>query len=205
MNSRTKVQLSNSEIEKIFISAGIENITDIQPLGAGEYNAVYSAKSEGTEYALKIAPKKETPVLAYERSMLQTELYWYSRMKSIEGVSVPKIYYSDLSCKIAPCEFFIMEKIQGGHLNSMKLTDDEKFYAQREKALFAARLHKMKNDRYGYVQNGLHDDWYQALRHMTLALLNDCKLKGKRSRRGERLLRLIDKHSEILKKPSALW
>ena len=45
MISKTKYKIENKEIEKIFRAAGIGGITGISPLGAGEYNAVFSVST----------------------------------------------------------------------------------------------------------------------------------------------------------------
>lgn len=54
MISKTKYKIENKEIEKIFRAAGIGGITGISPLGAGEYNAVFSVSTREKEYVLKM-------------------------------------------------------------------------------------------------------------------------------------------------------
>lgn len=58
MISKTKYKIENKEIEKIFRAAGIGGITGISPLGAGEYNAVFSVSTREKEYVLKITPAR---------------------------------------------------------------------------------------------------------------------------------------------------
>ena len=69
MISKTKYKIENKEIEKIFRAAGIGGITGISPLGAGEYNAVFSVSTREKEYVLKIAPAQEAPVMTIRPSL----------------------------------------------------------------------------------------------------------------------------------------
>jgi aminoglycoside phosphotransferase (APT) family kinase protein len=113
---------------------------------------------------------------------------------------VPKIYAADADKQRIPTAYFIMEKLPGKPMNRMDFSKEEKRAAAAEMARMAAQLHSIKNDRFGYIQNGLHDDWHQAIRAMTQALIHDCTRKGKRSPRGERLLVYIEKYKDILRK-----
>lgn len=56
MKSKTKYLLSNEIIEKCFVKAGFNKISNIATLGAGMYNSVYSVTADGKDYAIKIAP-----------------------------------------------------------------------------------------------------------------------------------------------------
>ena len=93
-----------------------------------------------------------------------------------------------------------MEKLSGKQLDQMNFSDSEKAQASSITATMAAQIHKVKNDRFGYLQNGLYDDWYQAIRAMTQSLLDDCARVGKKSKRGKKLLAYIDRYQDILKK-----
>lgn len=77
MISRTKFKIDRTTIESLFCSAGIAGAREISPLGAGEYNAVFSATAHGKEYAIKIAPPKDVPILTYEQGMMRAEVFWY--------------------------------------------------------------------------------------------------------------------------------
>ena len=46
---------------------------------------------------------------------------------------------------------------------------------------------------------GLYDSWYEALRSMAEALVNDCKALGYETPDGEEFIRLIDRHESILR------
>ena len=198
MVSRTKYKIDDAAIAALFRSAGLGEAAEIAPLGAGEYNAVFSVTAGGKEYALKIAPTDDIAVLTYEKDMMASEVFWYKQMRQHTTITVPEIYAVDFERQQIPTNYFIMEKLPGLPLDKMRLSAEEKKDADAQKARMAAQIHKVKSDRFGYIQNELYDDWHQAIRAMVQALLEDCARKGKPSKRGKRLLALIDQHKNVL-------
>ena len=80
--SRTKYNATNEEIALLFEKHGLGRVVDTAPLGDGEFNAAYKVTIEGgREYALKIAPPENATVLTYEKNMMDSEVFWYRRMK----------------------------------------------------------------------------------------------------------------------------
>ena len=198
MISRTKYKIDLCEIPALFEAAGIPGACEIAPLGDGEFNAVFCAKANGREYVVKIAPPDGMPVLTYERNMMEAEVFWYRMLRERAGVRVPEVVFSDFSRTLLPVPYFIMERLPGSPLHKVGLTAEERALAADETARMAARMHAVANDRFGYVQNGLHGNWYEAVREMTAQLLGDCRRVRRRSRRGERLLREIDRFRAVL-------
>ncbi len=60
MISKTKFMVEDITILKLFEKAGIYDVNQIKLLGAGEFNSVYLAKAENTEYIIKISPASNT-------------------------------------------------------------------------------------------------------------------------------------------------
>ncbi len=199
MISRTKYPITNDEIRFLCKQANLGEVEKAQPLGAGEYNAVYSVQTSDGEFVLKIAPPESVPVMTYEQGMMEAEIFWYEQMRAQSGIRVPRIVYSDLARTAFPAEFFFMERIPGKQLNEMDFSEEEKAAAAGTTARMAAELHRIKGERFGYLQMGLHDDWYEAFRAMVESLVADGKRQGRSSRRGERLLKYIDDYKDILK------
>lgn len=195
MVSKTKFVINNDKIEEIFRKHGIENIKSISPLGAGEYNAVFEIVANKC-YVLKLAPDSTTAVLTYENKMMSSEVFWYEQIRKHTDIRVPKIYFTDYSKSIIPTEYFVMEKLEGEHRNPAKLG---KYEVRESTALMLAKIHKIKNDKYGYIQNQLYDNWYDALCSMINNLLEDAKKVGKHSKNGEKLLSYVHKYKSILK------
>lgn len=200
MESRTKLALSESTVRRLFAAAGISEITDIEPLGAGEFNAVYAAKGNKQAYVFKVAPSEETGVLHYEQGMMRAEVFWYSQMREYTDIRVPKVYHTDFSHELIPADWFIMERLPGEQLDKIHLSAGEKEAVERRLAQMVASMHGVTNDRFGYVQNELYADWYSALHAMTENLLQDARKKSKRSKRGEQLLRAIERHRAVLQR-----
>ncbi len=200
MISRTKPDLDLKSIQKIFDNTVLGNVVEAHTIGDGEYNAVYLVKTDNREYILKVSPFDSTGILTYENDMMRSEVYWYAQMRAHTDISVPVVYYKDFSRKIIPADFFIMEKIDGRQLNNAGLTKEERHACKRLIAQMAAQLHKVTNNQYGYIQNGLYEDWYTAIRSMVNNLIKDCVRAGKRTKRGKKLLYYIDQNRDILKK-----
>lgn len=199
MQSKTKFLLDDITIKMLFKKAGIDGVKSISPLGDGMYNAVYEVVAD-KPYVLKIAPKKDVAVLTYESSMMKSEVYWYSVMREKTDIRVPDVYYFDFSCELIPTEWFVMEKMEGQTRGNFKMTDEEKADVNAKTAQMVSKMHSVRNDKFGYIQNGLYDNWYLALRSMVSNLLNDLKRVNKHSKRGEKLLSYIDEYKDVFEK-----
>lgn len=200
MRSRTKLEIDQKTVIRLFEKAGIDGAENISPLGAGEYNSVYSVDAAGKAYAIKIAPQGSAKILTYEQKMMAQEVYYYSLMKERAQIRVPEIYYSDFSKTEIPSEFFIMERLQGKQLDLAGLSDQQQEEAGQKLAAMVAKMHSVKGEKFGYRQNGLHDNWHLALRAMVTNLVEDCSHLGRKTHRGKQLLKYIDKHQPVLEK-----
>lgn len=200
MKSKTKFLVDDAMAVKLFESAGLKNINSISLLGDGEFNAVYQCESDGKWYVLKIAPDSNAPTLIYEKDMIKAEVYWYDMIRTNTDIKVPQVYYYDSSKKLVPTSYFVMEKLEGDNPSNMKMSAEEKHDFGSNLAVMCSKIHKVRGEKFGYIQNELHDDWYTAIRSMVVNLLEDAKAKGKRSKRGLKLLSYIDKHKAILQK-----
>lgn len=198
MVSRTKYLLDDKTVTRLFENAGITGITSIAPLGAGEYNAVYAVRADKA-YVLKVAPAADTPILTYEKEMMQSEVYWYSLLRTQTDIRVPEVYFADDSKTLIPTAYFIMEKLEGTQMDKFRMTAEEKTECSRRVAQMVAQLHKIQNTEFGYVQNGLYGNWYDALTSMLENLICDAERVGKKSPKGRKLLAYARKYESILK------
>lgn len=200
MVSKTKFELDERTIKTLFSAAGLEPVTAIAPLGAGEFNAVYTVTANNIACVLKIAPPDDAPILIYERGMMAAEVFWYEQMRTYTNIRVPRVYFQDFSRTLIPADYFIMERLPGKTLDQMNLTATQKEQASAEMAKMAAALHTIKNNQFGYIQGQTYDNWYFAIRANFKNLLRDCEKKGKKSKRGEKMLALIDRYQAVLEK-----
>lgn len=200
MISRTKPELSTEEIQNIFADACLGNVKSAEKLGDGEYNAVYDVITDMGNYVLKVSPLDKTGILTYEQDMMRTEVFWYAQLRTHTNIKVPYVYYKDFSHKVYPADFFIMERMQGEQLNNAKISPDERLWCEQEIAKMTAQMHKITNDKYGYLQNTLYDNWYLAYKSMVSNLIADAKRANHRSKKAEKLLLYADKYKAVLEK-----
>ena len=202
MKSKTKYIATEEEIKREFAQNGI-NILSIDTLGDGEFNAAYKASDGQKDYVLKIAPPADVTVVNHEHDMMRAEVFWYKQMAEKTDIRIPKVYAVDTSKKRIDSECFIMEMINADPLTKINVSDEENAKIQEMKIRMLTKIHAIKNDKFGYIQVGLHDTWYEAIRDMASNLVADCKKFGYETPDGERFLEFIDKHKEILKKVPA--
>ena len=198
--SKTKYEASKEEIKALFSFHKMGNVLDVAALGNGEFNAAYKVTCDnGTDYALKIAPPEGASVLSYEKTMMEAEVFWYSQMHEKTDILCPRVFISDFSKRIVKSNCFIMEMMAGKALWEAGLSDQEYEAVQKQKISMLTKIHRIANDRYGYIQTGLDDSWYEALKNMALRLVADCKKLGHDTPDGETFLRFIDKHEKLLR------
>ena len=198
MISRTKVELKQEDIAAVCASAGYADIQNVHPLGAGEFNAVYAFDSGGEAYALKIAPGADMPVMTYEHDMMRSEVFWYGQLQKHTDVETPEIVHTDFSRSLMPSDFFVMRRVPGTQMNETEFTPQERINANRLLPQLAAKMHQIRHKGYGYPQNGFYDTWAKALTAMTEAMITDAAKMGQPCENGERMLRLIRKHTPVL-------
>ena len=143
--------------------------------------------------------------MTYEKDMMRAEVFWYRQMREHTPITVPDVYFEDFERKQIPTDYFIMEKLSGKQLDQMKFSGSEQVQSNSITATMAAQIHKIKNDQFGYIQNGLYDNWYQAIRAMTQSLLDDCARAKKKIKTRRKLLACIDRYQDVLKKRNVAW
>ncbi len=200
MISRTKYQIEEDAVLRVFAAAGIPGVISAAPLGDGEFNAVYLVCAGEKRYVLKIAPLDTAPVMTYEQDMMASEVFWYGILREKTTIRVPEVYCSDFSRTILPVPYFIMEYLPGEPLNKAALTPEERAQTERLLPAMAAQLHAIKSAQCGYPQNKLFENWYDAIHAFVVQTLADCAKKRHRSRKGERLLRQIELNRNVLER-----
>ncbi|MFA5006921.1 MAG: aminoglycoside phosphotransferase family protein [Candidatus Izemoplasmatales bacterium] len=199
MESRSKIVLDRSTIVRLFAKAGIEGVESIAPLGAGEFNALYAVKARGVEHVLKVAPTDRRRMLSYERGMMAEEVRFYAWMREKTPIRVPSVRYADFTGTDLPSPWFIMERLPGTTVDRAGLTAAEREVAFRQTAAMVASLHEVRGAGFGYVQNGLHADWHEALAAMVGNLIEDARRFRMPCPRGRRLLRAVHAHADVLR------
>ena len=187
MKSRTKYPVSESELRKIFEAAELGELQSYRHMTNGWFNTVVDVTTTQGEYVIKIAPPPSVRVLLQEHNLLAQELRFYDLLRE-NDIALPQIYHSDLTRTLLPCHYFIMEKLQH------KLRDNKAEHVQQLKDTFRS----IEGTGFGYEQLGLEPNWHLGLRSMVQSFIDDCVVFGKPCRKGEKLLKMIDKHRDIL-------
>ena len=203
MISRSKPDVSAVQIQKMFDNACLGKVESYCKLGDGEYNAVFDVVTDMGNYVLKVSPLDKTEILTYEQDMMRGEVFWYAQIRTHTDVKVPYVYYKDFSHTVFPSDYFIMERMDGEQLNNARLSTEEQCWCNEEIARITAKFHKVSNDKFGYLQNELYDNWYLALKSMIEKLIQDIERAGKHTRCGKKLLFCTEKYKDILKKVPA--
>lgn len=198
--SKTKYQATNEEIVALFARHGIKGITEISPLGDGEFNAVYKVVTPENSYALKIAPSANAAVVNFEHDMMRSEVYWYGEISKHTSITIPQVIATDFTHQDIRSDCFIMTLLDAQPLWKSGLNEEQYARAAEKKIEMLTMIHRVKGERFGYVQVGLHDTWYAAIRSMTERLIADCEALGKKTPDGHKFLQFIDQHKATLEK-----
>lgn len=200
MKSKTKYFIDEEKIKEIFSLAKLGDAINISELKAGEFNAAYFVATEDREYVLKIAPLNNKNTLTYEKDIMEREVAFYKCISEQTDVKTPYIYFHDDTKHIIPSNYFIMEKLCSIPLSDCKIEKVERDNAYSKIGEMVASLHNIKGKGFGYEQNGLQNNWYEAIKSMTENLINDCRKYNKKLKAGHKLLNYIETCKDILLK-----
>lgn len=200
IQSKTKYEATKEDIVQIFAKHGMPEICEIETMGNGEFNAAFKVcTADKKEYVLKIAPPIGSRILTYENHMMESEVFWYEKMRENTDILIPKVYVSNFSKDIISASYFIMEKMEGKPLWEVGFSNEEYEKVQEQKIYMLTQIHRIHNDRFGYQQTGLQSSWYEAIRGMVLNLIRDCEALGIQTPNGHKLLMAINQHEELLR------
>lgn len=224
MESRTKAILTIEEVRKALSNAfaRVENGNSnsngngngnaagqldmrqlvIEELKGGEFNCAFRARCGEKGYVIKFGPIEGTKVLTYENHMMRQEVRYYKLLQEAE-IRTPQILFSDFTRKEFPMDYFVMEEIQSVTLQDARLTEEQSEKLLEELAKETALLHRTHSRRFGYEQNGLHDDWYHAYCAMLKNLKKDARAVKVEIPEIDMLLLYAKLSKNILKKVQA--
>jgi aminoglycoside phosphotransferase (APT) family kinase protein len=126
MESKTKNRKTQEQVarmvERAFDGATLAAGEDaVRELKEGWFNAAYDARlADGREVILKIAPRPDAEVLAYEQNIMATEVATMRLVRANPAIPVPEIYYFDTARDICDSDYFFMEKLTGENYEHVK-------------------------------------------------------------------------------------
>lgn len=181
MNSLTKNRQSRDTIakmvEKYFTPLKMESYHE---LTEGYFNMAYEIRlSNGKQVILKIAPSTEIRVMTYEKNIMSAEVETMRLTMRNGQIPVPKVIGYDNSCTVCNSPYFIMEKLAGKSLHSVKASLPSE---QINRIYFeTGRINKIINNiscpAFGYPGQSEFQgkDWYPVFHKMMEAGINDAR------------------------------
>ena len=161
MESNTKKYVSKYDAKKLFEESGVGAAEIVKECETGEFNTVYSVRSNGKRYYLKFGSDDSTPTLNYEKDMLRAELAAYA---ALEGTDVlrPTIVFADTSREKINVDYFITEgldaPLQGLTFPNLKARKRVMYQLGAD----VAKIHAVKGTEFGYFQFGKKPTWAEA-------------------------------------------
>lgn len=179
MESNTKKYVSKYDAKKLFEESGIGAAEIVKECETGEFNTVYSVKSNGKKYYLKFGNDDSTPTLSYENDMLKAELAAYA---ALEGTDVlrPAIVFADTSREKINVDYFISEgldaPLQGLTFPNLKARKRVMYQLGAD----VAKIHAVKGEDFGYFQLGKEPTWAEAYKLMIDKIVADATVHNVR-------------------------
>ncbi|WP_438432606.1 phosphotransferase family protein [Gorillibacterium sp. sgz500922] len=184
MESAAKSKLNREQLDRIVLDNLNGKIAECRELTDGWANSAYRLKLEdGREAILKAAPSNRQGLMRCERDNMRAEVEAI-RLVREHGIVLPtpEIYAYDPSRSKVPCEYFLMQRLEGEPYNKVKegLSQNERDAIERELGVLNRRLHELKGRRFGYfcLDNGSADTWTDAFRLLMEDLLLDGEEAG---------------------------
>ena len=182
MKTATKNAFTEGQIkallEKYFPDSKVETVI---PLSGGTFNTLYEIHGTGKlekGVILKTGPTEDVDVPSHERSILQTEVYAY-RILSDKNIPVPRLYAYDFSKEDIPCDFFVMDKIEGKTWFDCWPVRDSAL--MHDLGRYTAAMHSADKTWFGYIRwdkTGRFDTWGEAFTYMVKEAAETCREQG---------------------------
>ena len=155
--------------------------TTIIPLKGGTFNTLYQIK--GTNelekgVVLKTGPDKSISVPNHEKNILRTEIHTYHLLQNVE-LPIPKIYAYDFSQDMIPCDYFIMEYMEGK--TWYDIWPSKRSELLKELGKYTAQMHRITCDWFGDINatsSRRFTTWSEAFTFMVDDLLHEIKKQG---------------------------
>jgi aminoglycoside phosphotransferase (APT) family kinase protein len=160
-------------VEDMLAEAGIPRaqVTGVTPLAGGTFNEVSRvALADGRRLVLKVPPPPGTPVLAYERGILQTEALFYQL--AAPNPLLPVVIHAGFGRAGAP-DFLLMTELPGQPWPAVadRIDGGQRQRLRGELGRTVAALHGMTGSKFGYPAGPLTANWGSAFGDMLGTIL----------------------------------
>lgn len=154
MKTATKNAFTTDEIASvIYWHFPNETVTEVIPLCGGTFNTLYQIRGSGilqNGIILKTGPQQDVAMPSHKRDILKTEVYAYQMLQE-QKIPIPKLYGYDFSKTYLPCDYFLMEKMNGRTWYEHWPIRDPGL--MRALGKYTARMHKVGLDWFGELSD----------------------------------------------------
>lgn len=153
---------------------------EIIELDGGFCNAVYGAVVNGREYIIKIGPPSHVLMMGYETNMMETEVEMLRLVRAQTTVPVPEVIFYDDSCTICDSPYFVMSKVEGETLLSVRerLTKEEYEQIQQVVGGYNRQINSIRGKEFSLP--GRKDRGYKILAPFVMELFDLLLEDGKK-------------------------
>ncbi|MEQ4718465.1 aminoglycoside phosphotransferase family protein [Nonomuraea sp. B19D2] len=172
MDSRTKRQLSEAELDALVRRALGTGVTAVTELTDGYANAVWRLKlDDGREVVLKLSPPPDLDQLSYERNLLRMEAAAYE-LAAQAGVPVATLLRAGFDDPVLGGDYLLLSALDGVSWNEVKPEGGDAL--RRELGRHLARFNAVTGEVFGYPHAGIVGaTWREAFLAMVGALVGD--------------------------------
>ena len=179
MESRTKVKLSNSAIQRLVTQAiGKSPLLAVRELRDGWFNTAYHITTGLGQAVLKVGPPAEADILTYEKDILRAEVEAMKLVASDVEIPVPRIFFYDFSRSQLPYDYYFMAFVNGTTWDKLRdtLTAEQNNLIEYQLGQITARINAFEHGTFGYYAFGREfDNWPDAFRWMCELLFADAR------------------------------
>lgn len=187
MQSRTKNRKSRQEIVRLVghclgSAGGSTRVSEIEEITDGWFNAIYRVLlHDGRRVVLKVAPRPDVEVMAYERDLMRSEVSCMRLVASHRSIPVPRILHFDESLAVCDSPFFLMEEIAGVNYAQARdaLDEADRVRIEREIGRIVRAINGFSGSFFGYQGNEdlRGDSWSTVFLKMLSSVLRDADRK----------------------------
>lgn len=179
MNTATKNTFTDGQIKTV-VSRYFPNasVTEILPLSGGTFNTLYRIWGTGElekSVILKTEPVFSDAVSEHERNAVRTEMCFYQMVEGLE-LPIPRIYACDFSRELLPCDYFLMEYMEGRSWYDLMRVHSPAVMGQLGQC--TAKMHSVTGDRFGNILPSSRErfrSWSAAFASMVVSVLEEIK------------------------------
>ena len=168
------------DVAAAFVGDAFGDVTlaAVTELTEGWFNAAYSLTlDDGRQCVLKVAPPPAVAVMTYEHDIMATEVAALRLVRERTTLPVPRVLWSDTSCRRVPSALFLMEHCGGRLLSEVRpgLTIEQQRTVDAQLAGFLRQANSITNPTFGLQARSAttFGRWSDAFVHLVDDVLAD--------------------------------